>query len=338
MDLLLRLTKILKTTLNDRHLVAVSGGMDSMALLEVYLHFKKHFSLQFSVVYFHHGPTNDQLLLDYRFNAYELIKKKCVSEGLEFFSNYDGEDQKKFLKNFSQNHPLGKDQTQLKLPQSEAEFRQLRYDFMKDLLRHHKMDWLVLAHHSDDLLETRLMRIIRGVGPQGLPAMAIKSRERLRPLLKTSREELKAYLLSRKGSWLEDPSNEDQKPFRNWVRKKWLKDLEMTYPGSIKAMARSLDLILGKDQKKLDITSCFEGPFLILSQWYCFEAEDRKMVIANYMKSQGIKNYTLSHINELFKRLDTEKKHHTFSLAGRVWTVDAGRLSVQRLGQLSEDQ
>ncbi len=345
MELLHKLSKEFKPYRTSKHLVAVSGGMDSMALLEIFLHLRNHFKVQFSVVHFHHGPTTDSQQMDYRFNAYELVKKKCEDKKIDFFCNFDGLKRAAFLKNFSKNHPLFKNpeaviqnhSNQSRLAHSESEFRQLRYRFMKMIMEQNQFDFLSLAHHRDDLLETRLMRLIRGVGPQGLPSMKKRNGALLRPLLNVSRQDLRTYLLNSKSSWLDDPSNENQKPFRNWIRKKWLKDLEIFQPGAIKGLARSLDLLLVVQKKQIQFESCFESRSLVLSEWLCLDSDRRRLVIANYMKSQGLKNYGLSHINELLKRLDTEKKHHTFSLAGGHWTVDAGRLNVQRLGHLSEE-
>ena len=55
-------------------------------------------------------------------------------------------------------------------------------------------DFVVLGHHADDLLETRLIRLIRGVGAEGLPSMSFRDGDRLRPLLSLSRNELETFV------------------------------------------------------------------------------------------------------------------------------------------------
>ena len=73
----IELTKKLKPMENEKFLLAVSGGLDSMALFHIFLHFKKNFSFQFAVAHFHHGPHSESSLLKFRFEAHKLIQEEC---------------------------------------------------------------------------------------------------------------------------------------------------------------------------------------------------------------------------------------------------------------------
>lgn len=320
MDLLLRLTKELKPLSSDRFLLGVSGGLDSMALLLIFCHFREHFDFSFAVAHIHHGPSDDSAIQDYRFKSWQFIEQFCKETNLEFFSNYSGSDKESFLKSFP--GPLS----------SEEDFRNLRRDYLGKIKKDENFDWSVFAHHQDDLLETRLLRLIRGVGPEGLESMVVKGDGVLRPLLGVSRKELKEYLSFKKQSWIDDPSNEDEKYLRNWVRKNWLPQLEEKQPGSVQSLSRSLDLILESCKSQSVPLSCIQEGEIILSEFLLLSKESKSQVLATYMKDQGLKNYGLSHIKEILKRLDSEKKSLTFQLLGRVWTVDAGRMKVQGLG------
>lgn len=319
MNWLHQVTKKITPLKKEKFLLAISGGLDSTALFYVFDHLKKHFQLSFSVAYFHHGPSSNVLQLDYRFKAFKVVEKLCLNHGVEFFSNYAGQNPQTFLQDWSQELS------------SEAKYRQARQIFFDSLMLDHGFSRLVLAHHSSDLLETRLLRMIRGVGPQGLTAMVFDDGKKLRPFLTVSREELAFYVKEKQGAWLDDPSNKDLLPLRNWLREKWLKDLHKKQPGALKALSRSLDLLLRETDRPTFITDCLEGKSVNLSELLCLNLDQKKQVLATYMKSQGLKNYGLSHINEVLKRLDTEKKSHTFHLLGHRWTVDAGRMGVQEL-------
>ncbi len=300
----------------DRFLLALSGGLDSMALLQIFLHAREQLKVDFSVAHFFHGETSDSIQQDYRHNARAFVEHLCHKSNVPYHCN--------LTEPFFEKDTFVSD--------SEASLRERRYAYLWQIFEKENFDHLVTAHHRDDLLETRLIRLIRGTGPQGLESMSFQAPRLLRPLIETNREELKAHLVENNCGWVEDPSNECRHPLRNWLRKKWLPELEEKHPGGVQSLARSLDLLVSQiHSQDLDSTleACLEGGALSLAPYWCLNETHKKLVVANYMKSQGLKNYGLSHINEVCKRLDTEKKRHTFSLLGRRWKVDAGRMSVE---------
>lgn len=300
----------------DRFLLALSGGLDSMALLQIFLHAREHFKVEFSVAHFFHGESPDPIQRDYRHNARAFVEHLCRKSNVTYYCN--------------STEPLH--DTDTFESASEASLREKRYAYLWQIFEKENFDHLVTAHHRDDLLETRLIRLIRGTGPQGLESMSFQAPRLLRPLLETNREELKAHLVENNCGWVEDPSNESSHPLRNWLRKKWLAELEEKHPGGVQSLARSLDLLVSQiHSHDLDpaLEACFEGEAFCLAPYWCLNETHKRLVVANYMKSQGLKNYGLSHINEVCKRLDTEKKRHTFLLLGRRWKVDAGRMSVE---------
>lgn len=334
MSLPRRLTPIFKPVMGDHHLLAVSGGRDSMALFHLYLHFRKYFGLNFSVLHFHHGPSANPLTLDYRFNAYDFVSYQCKQHQVPLISNYSGQGVEKFLRDFSS--VLLEKHREKKPLESEAAFRKQRLAFFRKTMDETKAQWLVLAHHREDLLETRLIRLLRGTGELGLVAMKVRSGSRFRPLLNTMPEDLKLFLEQVQGAWIDDPSNKDPRYMRNWLRLKWLRDLEEFRPGSKNVLARSLELLAKNQTQNPDIHHCFSENAVNLTELLSCSSELKKLVIATYMKSQGLKNYSQSHVNEVLKRLDTDKKSHSFKLLGRVWCIDAGQMKVQGPGGLSE--
>ncbi len=315
-----KLTSDLKPYLSDHFLLAVSGGLDSMALLTLFDHFKKHYRLNFSVCYFHHGPSQNLEQQKYRSDCFELVEKVCLKKKLPFFSNYTPESEESFFKGFDP--PLS----------SEEEFRTARYSFLRQIKEQSNSQWIVTAHHKDDLFETRLLRMIRGVGEQGLRDMAFVEGDRMRPLLSFSKEELKTYMQSQEVPFLSDPSNDEDLALRNWVRNEWLPLLEQRSPGASVRFAQSLDLILSSmGDEKLDFSQFITERSLHVTEMLSLADQDKKRVIAEYFRSLQLKNYGQSHIEEVIKRLDTPRKRHTFQLLGRCWEVDAGRMTPEDL-------
>lgn len=318
MNLHLELTKKLKPLSDRRFLLAVSGGLDSMVLTQIFCHFRKNFSFDFAVAHVHHGPTECNDLKKFRDSAAQHVEDFCDRNKIPFFCN---------LKSSSLHSlPLG----------SEAECRDYRYSFLQNVMHEQEFDLLVLAHHRDDLLETRLLRLLRGVGPGSLISMEFLQSQRLRPLLEFGQKDLKEYALQKELTWVEDPSNQSSQNMRNWVRNEWLPSLESKQPGASKSLARSLELMIKSTQSgqnDLDLSQILSQSSLQLSDLLALDLDARRQVIASYMKGQNLKNYGLSHVNEILKRLDTEQKSHTFRLLGRTWNVDAGRMKVQGPGQ-----
>ncbi len=313
-------------------LLAVSGGLDSMVLLDIFLKLQPLMNLHLVVGHVHHGlstrkassPSQGHHCLasknSFRQRAQNHVLSLTQAKGLQYVTN--------LLK---------------KEPgTSEAEMRYFRYHHLDSWAR--EMELIVTtAHHSDDLLETQLLRLIRGTGPHGLKAMSLMESKRFRPLLDTTRCELEQYAQNHNISFLEDPSNDNNQYLRNWLRHTWFPLLEQRSPGSLKSLSRSLRHISqapSPNLKKLELAShCVkykdaEGKTVEGLSWssiILLPLEDKASVLAQFMRSKGMKNYGQTHINEVLKRLSQTPTKSYFSLLQHQWTIDRGRISAQPL-------
>ena len=173
--------------------VALSGGIDSVVLLNLLHQLQKTQNFTLKASHIHHGLSK---------NADKWVKfceKLCTKLSV----------------------PL--DVHRIKLPQKkslgiEGEARQLRYE---KLLKS-QTDLVVLAHHEDDQAETFLLQLIRGAGVKGLSSMAHfdDARRLWRPLLNTSRIEIESYAKKHQLKWIEDESNQNIDFDRNFIRVK----------------------------------------------------------------------------------------------------------------------
>ncbi len=110
-------------------------------------------------------------------------------------------------------------------------------------LRGTRADHIVLAHNRDDQAETVLLQLLRGAGVKGLAAMA-EAREDvspslLRPLLDMTRSEIERYAKRRKLEWIEDESNLETRYTRNWLRHDVLPLIEARVPAYRETLARA---------------------------------------------------------------------------------------------------
>ena len=104
---------------------------------------------------------------------------------------------------------------------------------------------VVLGHHAGDRRENLLIRLLRGANSWGLSSMRAVSQVEgvtfLRPLLKSSREEIEAFLRARGvAAWAQDSSNNDSEYLRNYLRNKVLPEIESRFPGSLKGLDHTL--------------------------------------------------------------------------------------------------
>jgi len=122
----------------------------------------------------------------------------------------------------------------------EAAARAARYAALRSQL--HPGEWLLLAQHQDDQVETLLLQLLRGAGVAGLAAMPERAGNMLRPLLAVTRAQLLAYLRRQALTWCEDPSNADERYGRNFLRLRVLPTLRERWPALGTTICRSAAL------------------------------------------------------------------------------------------------
>lgn len=190
--------------------VGVSGGVDSIALLNILSGFKNN---QLVCGHVDHG-IREESAQDAAF-----VAAQCQRLGVFFES------------------------IRLSPPKSglEAWGREERYKFFADLQRRHSAAWVVTAHTADDQIETVLMRVFQGREPVGITAVDEK-RRLLRPLVSTHKADLIAYCKSNNLSWREDSSNADNNFLRNKIRNEIVPGLLAAggHRGDLLALANSL--------------------------------------------------------------------------------------------------
>ena len=180
---------------DDCIVIGVSGGPDSMALLDVLYSYQTSLNLKIIVAFVDHC-TREEIE-----DEKVLVQKYCKFKNIIF---EETKITKKIDKNF------------------EMEARKIRYDFFGKLVKKYKANYLFTAHHADDLMETIIMRISRGSILKGYKGINLITKKRnysiVRPLLYTNKVGIMKYLEDEFVKYALDKTNDEDDHTRNRIR------------------------------------------------------------------------------------------------------------------------
>ena len=178
---------------DSKFLIALSGGVDSMVLANLFL----NNNLSFSVAHCN-------------FN----LRDKESDDDEKFIFNWSAENEIEcYISKFNTTNYCRKNKFGI-----QEGARNLRYDWFHELKDLYSFDYIVTAHHLDDQIETYLINSMRGSGLNGLIGITEKTDTLLRPLLKILKNDILVYAKSNKIDFREDSSNYKNDYFRNMIR------------------------------------------------------------------------------------------------------------------------
>lgn len=230
----------------DRVGVAVSAGLDSLALLRLLLELRRELGIVLSVVHFNHKLRGADAEEDEQF-----VGQLARQYKLEFHC---------------ESGDVGARAAKKKLS-LETAAREMRYEYFRSLLLCGTLNRIATAHTLDDQAETVLLRMIRGAGTRGLAGiyprlsvvrlespqpLVVNHREHaaiVRPLLTIRRKDLEVHLAGLGQSWREDGSNRDLRHARNRVRHGILPRLERNLnPAVRETLAETADIARAEEE------------------------------------------------------------------------------------------
>ncbi|MDD4068602.1 MAG: tRNA lysidine(34) synthetase TilS [Bacteroidales bacterium] len=199
---------------NQTILLAVSGGIDSMILCDLFL--KSNFKFAIAHCNFHlRGEESNR---DERF-VREYAQKNNIKIHVKDFDTYSYMKEK------------GKSM--------QVSAREMRYSWFNELLKEEGYSYIATGHHIDDSIETFFMNILRGTGIAGLHGILQKVNLVIHPLLFTGRAEIVNYQKENKLEFVEDSSNATTKYTRNKIRHELIP--------LVKEIAPNFDKIISKE-------------------------------------------------------------------------------------------
>ena len=205
--------------------VAVSGGADSVALLDLLHGVAPELGLALVVAHVDHGIQT----------AGRAVGRAVAGLAEQYGLPFETVELQ-----------LGPDTT-------ETAARRARYAWLRDVQHRRDAAYLVTAHHQDDQIETVVLRALRGSAPAGLAGIARSGREGLvRPLLPFTHRELADHVAARGLTAYEDPANADPRHLRSWVRTQLLPLLHERLGSRVRGDLRRLGRHAARDRRAWD--------------------------------------------------------------------------------------
>ena len=185
-------------------LLAVSGGIDSMVMLDFFVKNQSNLDCKISVCHINHNYHSKSLKMS------KIVSNYCNKNNIELFNI--------ILKKQVLNNNI------------ESQLRKKRYNELEKVRKNISAHYIVTAHHFDDQIETALMRILNSSSLDSIMGIKTLNNIIFRPLIDISKDEINSYAKKNKIAYGIDPTNSDISLTRNFLRKKIIPLLETIKP------------------------------------------------------------------------------------------------------------
>lgn len=203
---------------SQKVLLAVSGGMDSVVMCDLFSKAK----IDFAIAHCNFGLRGEESNEDEMF-----VKKLSIKYKVPFFvTTFQTTD-------FAENEKIS----------TQMAARILRYEWFEKIRVQHSFDYIATAHHQNDVLETVLLNLTKGTGIAGLHGIRVKSGHIIRPVLFAEKENIFDYVVENQIIWREDSSNESNKYQRNLIRNEVVPLLKQINPNLENTIQQTVERI-----------------------------------------------------------------------------------------------
>lgn len=208
---------------NDKIVLGVSGGPDSLFMLDIMIKLKEKLNYEIYVAHINHMIRKEAD------DEEEFVKKFCQIKNIEFFSK------RIEVEKYANNNKIG----------TEEAGRKLRYEFFEEVAKIVGANKIAVAHNKNDNVETIIMHLFRGSGPTGLQGIEpIKNNKIIRPIIEVERTQIEKYCVENKLEPRIDKSNFENKYTRNKIRNVLIPYIKREFnPNIIETITRFSEVI-----------------------------------------------------------------------------------------------
>ena len=215
----------------DKIVLGVSGGPDSISMLNILYELKEKLQISVCVCHINHGLRQNAILDE------QYVKQYCEKRDIDFFVLHAD---------------INKESKENKMGLEEAG-RKIRYEFFNKVLKQTGSNKIAIAHNKNDNAETVVMNLLRGSGINGLRGIEPKNDIYIRPLIEIEREVIEKYCEDEKLEPRHDESNDEIEYTRNKIRNVVIPYIKAEFNPNIINSMDKLSRIAREEKKYIDI-------------------------------------------------------------------------------------
>ncbi len=270
---------------SDKILLAVSGGMDSVVLADLFSKAKINFAI---------AHVNFALRAEASDEDEIFVKKLALKYKVPFYTTTFQTVEYAQANNIS----------------TQMAARVLRYNWFDEILKTQNYDFVATAHHSNDAIETILLNISKGTGIAGLHGILPKRGNLIRPLLFVDKEMIMEYIVENQLIWREDSSNESIKYQRNFIRHEIVPKFKEINPNFEETIKRTVEKISDVEKYFYFEVENFKAENITIKEGIIYLPFEKllqnKVFRAVYVSILSEFNFSYSQITTIFDSLEAE--------------------------------
>lgn len=297
-------------------LLAVSGGMDSMCMADLFL--KSRLKPEIGIAHVNFQLRENDCDLDQ-----QMVYDWAESNSVPFYSTQFDTYQYVKDKNIS----------------TQMAARELRYEWFSRIMDEYGYNYLAVAHSTNDSVETMFINLLRGSGVKGVTGIRQVNGKIIRPLLSFTREDIERYVVSEGVPYRDDKTNFENHYARNRVRNKVFPELKKINPSYITTLYRSIQNLIEADDILDDLFATKEGKL------YRYENGGVVINISELKKEKGISfwlykilgefGFNYSQFTAVENSLDSQSGKEFHSESYNL-LIDRGEIKVYPLADMAE--
>ena len=292
-----------------KFLLAISGGVDSMVLFDLF----KKADLKFEVAHLNYklrgsDSEQDQKLVE------QICKKNQIPFHLYEVSELDNKP-KNSIQEWARN---------------------LRYNFFRKIQKEENLDFIITAHHLNDQLETFIINLSKASGIKGLSGIPSNENQIIRPLLGFSKDEIYNFAKENTIEFREDLSNQKSDYLRNKIRHEIVSQLRETNDHFLENFGKSIYYLNQTKNFVDEQISKIENEIIIHKQNYLIINKELFFKETDFVQFEILRKFGFKEVNEIAKISKAETGKKFFSTEYQL-TIDREILMIKRIVDKAEE-